>query len=130
MATLKSETIPNITAYADAVQGGFTGTYAQWCNVLGALSGDTEAVSIQKVRYTLSASRWANGVYNLESVYPSSQYLFLFIDKDGDNITDTQLSWWYAADLLGSVDNKIIAHEETPEVDIPVIITMIQRVSM
>lgn len=130
MATLKSETIPNITAYADAVQGGFTGNYDAWCAVLGAISGDTQAVSIEKVRYTLSASGWNNKVYNLESIYPSSQYIFMFIDKDGDNITETQLSWWYAADMLGSASNKIIAHEETPEVDIPVIITMIRRVTL
>lgn len=126
MATLKSETIQNITAYADAVQAGFNGTYAAWCSALGMLSGDTSAVTIQKVRYTLRANGWSNGVYNLETTYPSASYLFLFIDKDGDNMTDAQLSWWYAADMMGSTQNKIYAHSETPEVDIPVIITMIQ----
>ena len=127
---IKSETIPNITAYADGVQGGFSGTYQQWCSALGQLSGDTEAVSITKQRYTLSADGWENGVYNLEGVFPSESYLFLFIEKDGDTITNEQLSWWYAADMIGSMDNKIYAHDEVPEVDIPVIITMIQRITM
>lgn len=130
MATLKSETIHNVTAYADACLGGFTGTYPAWCDALGQLSGDTEAVGVDKVRYTLSASEWSNGVYNLENLYPSDTYLFLFIDKDGDNITDEQLSWWYAADMIGSMNNRIIAHDETPEVDIPVIITMIKRTTL
>ena len=127
--TVKSETIHNVTAYADAVQGGFTGSYLQWCNILGQLSGDMNAVSIRKVRYVLSANGWSNGVYNLEPIYPSASYLFLFIDKDGDNMTDTQLSWWYAADMMGSTQNKIYAHSETPEVDLPILITMIQLYS-
>ena len=130
MATAKSETIGNITAYADARLAGFTGTYEEWCSVLGTMSGETQAISIQKVRHTLLASGWDNGVYSLEAAYPSESYLFLFIDKDGDNITDAQLSWWYAADLMGSMDNKVIAHEETPEVDIPIIITLIQKTTL
>ena len=130
MATIKSEVVRNVTAYADACLAGFTGSYSAWCAVLGAMSGDTHAVTIQKVHYTLRANAWAGNIYSFESVYPSSEYLFLFVDKDGDNITDEQVSWWYAADMMGSTDNKIYAHEEVPEVDIPVIITLIRLVTL
>lgn len=130
MAIIKTDIIPNITAYADAVKAGFTGSYEAWCSVLGSISGDQEAVSINKIHYTLLARGWSNNVYDLEYVYPSSDYLFLFIDKDGDNITEEQLSWWYAADMSGSTDNKIIANDETPEVDIPIIITMIEKTTI
>ena len=126
MATLKSETIQNITAYADAVQGGYSGTYAQWCTFLGGLNPDTQAVAVQKERYTLDHTKWSSAIYNLEPEYPSDEYFFLYIDKDGENITSEQLSWWYSADMMGSMNNEILCHGTEPQVDIPVIITYVK----
>ena len=39
MAILKSETIYNVTAYADAVQAGYSKSYEQWCYDLAHLGG-------------------------------------------------------------------------------------------
>ena len=130
MAILKSETIHNVTAYADAVQAGFTGTYQAWCSILGSMSGDSNAVSIQKIHYTLRVDGWSDHIYSFENIYPHDEYLFLFVDKDGDNMTEDDLVWWYAADMMGSTQNRIIAHGDVPETDLPVLLTIIKRVTL
>ena len=53
-------------------------------------------------------------------------FLRLYIDKDGENITSEQLSWWYSADMMGSMNNEILCHGTEPQVDIPVIITYVK----
>ena len=46
MATLKSETIQNITAYADACLAGYNKSYQQWCNEIAHLGGGQFSIPI------------------------------------------------------------------------------------
>lgn len=46
MAILKSETIHNVTAYADACLGGYVGTYEQWCYDLAHLGGSQMIIPV------------------------------------------------------------------------------------
>lgn len=71
---------------------------------------------------TLAHGTWSNGQYSFESTYPVASYR-LEIELDGDNITESQMTAWTNAKVIGSATaNKIYAKGTVPTVDIPIIL--------
>ena len=77
-----------------------------------------ETLSLRQL-VTLSASSWSNGVYSLESLFPSSTYDIQI--SPCTSTTDAQLTAWALAKPLGSPNaNTITAKGITPTIDITV----------
>lgn len=73
------------------------------------------------------ASRWTSDKkYSFESSYPSSKYnIYIALT---DTCTDAQYDAWVRAGLIGSsATNIITAHDEKPNVDIPIVIKVVKK---
>lgn len=71
--------------------------------------------------YTLSASGWNNGVYSLESLYPSSTYNVEIAPYTGS--TSAQLAAYEKAKMVGAVSgNTITCLGDVPSIDINMMI--------
>lgn len=69
---------------------------------------------------TLVRGGWTDGIYNLEERYPVDQ-CNIFVEPNGDEITDEQLEAWQKASIVGSpTKNQIVAKGDVPTIDIPV----------
>ena len=90
---------------------------------------DTALKGIAGTTYstTLLSTVWSNGVYSFESSYPFATY-DIFLEPNGDSITDAQLDAWCNAKILGSMTtNTYIAKGEVPTVNIPVVLRVVKK---
>ena len=91
--------------------------------------GGGGSATITNVNYTLLASGWSNGIYSLESIYPSSDYTILNVFMP-TNITSAQRDALYDAEVYGvETLNQIVAHGTVPTIDIPVVLQFLGDVS-
>lgn len=73
--------------------------------------------------YTLTSSGWSNGVYSLETQWPSATYDIVDVLPNSTTTTAAQRTAWVNADCGGYESTNIIrAHGTVPTVDIPVIV--------
>lgn len=81
------------------------------------------------VELTLSASGWHNGVYSLESTYPSTTYDITSV-LPTENTTNQQLMAWINANCGGyNTTNVIRARGDVPNIDIVIGLCIRQKLS-
>ena len=79
------------------------------------------------INYVLRASNWINGVYSIESLYPSSKYLVIL---NKGVLTEEESEALGMANINGttldSTVNEFIAIGDAPTIDIPVILELVE----
>lgn len=119
---LHTKDIGSITAYGDALAGGYTGTKESLMSIIAAIANGAMLVNVGYKTVTLSVSSWNDGKYDLSSVLPTNRYSILAVDMDCDNISGTQIAAWYDADISFDDGNVLTAHKNVPEIDIPIVV--------
>ena len=130
---LHSKDLGSVSAYGDALTGGFVGTKEQFMNVLLGISGGALFMNVGSRKVTLTAANWSNGQYSLASVLSPSRYNILSIDIDGNYVREGGLpggeayNAFVAADIYVGSGNVLYANGTTPQVDIDVDISYESR---
>ena len=117
---LNSKDLGSITAYGDAVTGGYDGTRESFYGLLAGIASGAMLIDVGSRDVVLSASNWNNGEYDLSSVLPTDRYNVFSIGIDGDIATGLQIAAWYNGEIVMESGNKLLCHGDTPEIDIPV----------
>lgn len=119
---LESKDLGSVSAYGDALTGGYDGTKEQFMCLIAAVLNGAMLANVGKSTTTLTSDGWNDGAYDLTGAYPTDRYSILAIDLDFDNATGAQIAAWYDADIDFQSGNMLVAHSETPTIDLPLVV--------
>ena len=117
---LNTKDLGSVSAYGDAVEGGYDGTKQSFYNLILAIASGALTIDMGHRDITLSAANWDDGEYDLTSIFRANRYMILSVGIDGDVATGTQINSWYNAEVSICDGNILKANGDEPLVDIPV----------